>query len=71
MQPESYMSVCAVDQPDARVESDDLCSPHQYDVHDDRQSLMLSWRVHVIAVLAHHTHCNILKRAQTSGDAEA
>ena len=42
MQPEGHMSVCAVGEPYTGVQSDDLGSSHQNDVHNDRQSLVLS-----------------------------
>ena len=41
MQAEGHMTVCAVGEPDAGVQGDDLGSAHQDDIHDDRQCLML------------------------------
>ncbi len=61
MQAECHVTICTIGQPDAGVKSDDLGPPHQNDVHNDRQSLVLCWRVHVVAVLAHYTHCHILQ----------
>ena len=60
MQPEGHLAIRVVSQPDAGVQGDDLGTPHQDDVHYDRQSLMLCWGVHMVAVLAHHTHRHIL-----------
>ena len=41
MQAEGHMTVCAVGEPDAGVQGDDLGSAHQDDVHNDRQRLVL------------------------------
>jgi hypothetical protein len=41
MQAEGNMTVCAVGEPDAGVQGDDLGSAHQDDVHNDRQRLVL------------------------------
>jgi len=41
MQAEGNMTVCAVGEPDAGVQGDDLGSAHQDDVHNDRQCLVL------------------------------
>ena len=41
MQAEGHMPVCVVGQPDTGVQSDDLGPPHQDDIHNERQSLML------------------------------
>lgn len=60
MQAESYVPVGVVGQPNAGVQGDDLGSAHQDDVHNEGKGLVLCWRVHVVAVLANHTDCNIL-----------
>lgn len=66
VQAKGHVTVCAVGQPDAGVESDDLGSAHQDDVHNDRQGLVLGGGVHVVAVLAHHAHRYILQAIQAS-----
>lgn len=60
MQAEGYVPVCVVGQPDAGVQGDDLGSAHQDDVHNEGESLMLCWGVHVVAVLAYYTDGHIL-----------
>ena len=60
MQTEGHGTVRAVGEPDAGVQGDDLGAPHQDDVHNDWQALVVGWRVHLVAVLAHHAHSYIL-----------
>ena len=42
MKSERHMSVCAVCEPDAGMQRDNLGSSHQDDVHNDGQGLVLS-----------------------------